>query len=1462
VLEAALGNSPHGLTLDAGGNFYFAEGGRIHKFRLGGTVTIVAGNGVNGFDGDGGPADSAQLNAPGDVEEDVYGNLYLADTGNRRVRKVNASTGVITTIAGNGESGPSADGVPATSVPIEPPGALALDGAGNLYFSSGHSIRKLALDTGIITSVAGKLGQSGFKGDGGPATAALLSWAGSLALDRAGNLYVMDTGNYRVRKIEAATGNINTVVGGGGSPVGRGAPANLVTVGDTLSVDQAGNLLIAGGRSLYKLLPFSIPDTQPPRLAITQPTTQPSLSLTSTQGFKLAGTASDNQDVTHVSWADDHGRSGLSNYGNCCTASDSWEITVGIEPLIGLTTYTVTAWDAFGNNASATLKVNYNPPNAAVIRTLAGQQLAGFEGENVSARNALLYRPAAVALDAAGNLFIADTGNHRVRKLTSGGIITTVAGSGILGAGGDGGPATAASLNRPGGLAVDGGGNLYIADTGNHRVRKVSAAGVISTVAGTGQNAFGGDGGLGPNAQLSLPVSLALDSTGNLYIADYGNHRIRKLATSGILTTVAGSGFGFAGDGGKATAARLSYPRGVLVDAAGNLLIADTGNHRVRQVASNGAISTIAGNGLTDTIKEGVLATESSLAVPSGLALDRAGNLFVSTAGRVRKIGADGLINSVAGTDSGFVLPATNEEEGAPALNFGLSYTTGIAVDGFGNLFIADPGRNRVLIVSPYQTVVNVQAASFTGNTLAPESIAAAFGANLATTTQVANAVPLPTTLAGTTVKVLDSGGTERFAPLFFVSPTQVNYQVPPGTALGQAEVRITNARGQTVAENVQIAAIAPGLFSADASGRGVAVAAALRVRADGAQLYESVSQFDPAQNRFVARPLDLGPESDQLFLLVFGTGSRFRSSLAKVTAKLGEEDTTVSYAGAQGNLVGLDQVNLRVPRSLLGRGEVELKLQVDGQMTNGVKLAFAGAPCQNALAPANQAFTVAGGAGSVNVMASNNCSWTAASQASWVTISSGATGRGNGTVRFDVAANPNLAARTGTLRIAGQLFTVTQAGQNEADPPSIAVTLPSTTGPLIVPGPYATLSGTASARAGIVWVRWSNARNGSSGLANGTTQWQTENIPLLLGDNIVTVTAYDAQVRTRSAQATVRYAPDFIIQTVAGGGTNNPGDGGPATAAELNEPRSVAFDAAGNLFIGTYTRLRKVTPAGIISTFAGNGGAGYGGDDIEATGSRMGRVGGVAFDRAGNVYLADLDTHRVRKVDITTGIITTVAGRSNTNNAGFGGDGGPATQALLQSPTDIAFDAAGNLYIVDAGNYRVRRVDAVTKVITTIAGMGRSDGPLGDGGPATAAALKAPNSIAFDRDGQLFIADSYLVRKVNLATGIITTVAGGGAVRLGDGVLATETALFCNGLTFDRENNLYLSDAGRVRKVSAATGIITTIAGTGDPGYGGDGGPALEAKLSSPADLLFDQAGNLYVVDFGRVRKLIVQPR
>ena len=589
-------NYPAGLAVDGAGNVYIADAGnhRVRKVSGGGTITTVAGNGIAGFSGDDGPAANAQINSPVSIALDGAGNLYIADAGNYRVRKV--SGGVISTVAGNGVSGFAGDGGPAISAQLNFPSGIAVDAAGNLYIGDADTNRVRKVTGTTINTVAGS-GEQGYGGDAGPATSAKLNGPLGLTVDGAGNLYIADTWNHRVRKVSGTT--ISTVAGAGSEGfAGDGGPATaaLLDAPFNVALDSAGNLYIADGYNhrIRKVTAGTI--------------------------GTIAGNGS-------VAW-----------YGD------------GGPPLFAQTTAQSVAVDAAGNLYIAdTDNHRVRKVSGAVISTLAGTGVPGDGGDNGPASAARLNRPSGVAVDAAGNVYIADTDNNRIRKVTPGGIIGTIAGNGTAGHTGDGALATNANIYSPFGIAVDGAGSIYFTEANlSSTVRKVSG-GLISTVAGNGSYGYSGDGGPATNAQLNYPTGVAVDAAGNLYIADWQNSRVRKVS-GGVITTLAGNGsFGFSGDGGPAGSAQLFAPLGVAVDASGDIFVADTWNNCVRRV-SGGFISTVAGGGASGF--EGIDAASAKLYGPSGVAA-AGGKIYVADGGsqRVR------LLSNVAPVPSITVRP-------------------------------------------------------------------------------------------------------------------------------------------------------------------------------------------------------------------------------------------------------------------------------------------------------------------------------------------------------------------------------------------------------------------------------------------------------------------------------------------------------------------------------------------------------------------------------------------------------------------------------------------------------------------------------------------------------------------------------------------------------------------------------------------------------------------------------------
>jgi uncharacterized protein (TIGR03437 family) len=531
---AALLLGPRDMATDPAGNLYISEldGHRVRKVAPGGIISTVAGIGIAGFGGDGGLATAAQLNQPAGLALDGAGNLYIVDSLNRRIRKVLAGTGTISTVcsqqtfnaqnfafsvnlfglaadpAGDlyfldiansaawqlnpagvltqmagvpGGSGYTGDGQSALQTSLIDPVEVTLDAAGDLYISELQRVRCVTAATGIVNTVAGT-GTFGFSGDGGSALMAALNTPTGLALNN-GSLYISDTNNQRVRQV-AASGSISTVAGNGTpgylGDSGPAASANLSSP-TGLAFDPAGNLYIA--------------DTKNNNVR----SMNPSAVITTFAGLGTCGMGAEGDPAA-------------------------------LTPLCGPQG---TVADLAGNTYIADTQNNrvilVDPQGN--IHVVAGNGTAGDAGAGNTAWGEL-YQPQGVALDSAGNLYIADTQNHRIRMLTPGGAISTIAGTGTAGFSGDGGAAAAAQLNEPSQVAVDTGGNVYIADTSNHRVRLVTTDGNIATIAGTGDAAYNGDDGPAVQVALHKPGGLALDGQGNVFVADTGNNRVRMLSTA------------------------------------------------------------------------------------------------------------------------------------------------------------------------------------------------------------------------------------------------------------------------------------------------------------------------------------------------------------------------------------------------------------------------------------------------------------------------------------------------------------------------------------------------------------------------------------------------------------------------------------------------------------------------------------------------------------------------------------------------------------------------------------------------------------------------------------------------------------------------------------------------------------------------------------------------------------------
>lgn len=589
VPATSAGMYAYGMTFDSAGNLYFAdESNRIRRITPAGTILTIAGTGQGGYSGDGGPAWQAQLNRPRFVVADSQGSIYFSDSSNNRIRRISAA-GIITTVAGTGVPGFSGDGGPATAAQIQFPHGITIDSAGNIYFADTNNFRIRRIDTaGIITTVLGTgatgyngegvpaisaqtdtirgikavgsliyfasdYGQRvrsftpggtvstfagdgvyGFSGDGGPATAASLRQPHDIAVDASGTFYIADESNHRIRRVTASN-TISTFAGV--DPLqGSGGQAASARLSDprSLSLDAAGNLLIAEQNSS--------------RIAFVDNT---SGVLTTIAGTGTWGGFTPPAPALTSSL----------NFPNAVCAGLGADVFLGNGDLFKVAGGTITRY--------------------------AGNGTPGDSGDGGPATSAQLRGVVGCVADNAGNLYVADFASSRVRKIATNGIITTYAGTGVAGYSGDGGPATAANIESPVGLGIDGAGNLLITAISG-RIRQVSSTGTISTAAAAAAApGFSGDGGPAVAAQLRYPYSLAFDSGGNAFVADRQNHVVRRISSAGTISTIYGTG-----SSGRASG-QLSYPSGIAVTPSGTVYVSDL-SQRVLALSSTSCSFTLA----------------------------------------------------------------------------------------------------------------------------------------------------------------------------------------------------------------------------------------------------------------------------------------------------------------------------------------------------------------------------------------------------------------------------------------------------------------------------------------------------------------------------------------------------------------------------------------------------------------------------------------------------------------------------------------------------------------------------------------------------------------------------------------------------------------------------------------------------------------------------------------------------
>jgi sugar lactone lactonase YvrE len=999
--------------------------------------------------------------------------------------------------------------------------------------------------------------------------------------------------------------------------------------------------------------------------------------------------------------------------------------------------------------------------DSGLIATIAGNGSAGTAGIGGLAASAQLTSPGGIGLDSAENLFIVDSGNNRLVRMDAGtGILTLVAGNGAAASSGDGGPAAQASINHPFAVALDAAGNLFISEFNGHRIRRVDAqTGIITTAAGNGAMAWSGDGGPAASASLSMPAGIALDSTGNLYIADQGNDRVRRVdAQTGIITTVAGNGVnGTTADGTSAATASLARPIWVGMDHSGSLLISELTGFRIRRVDSvTGILGTVAGNGDPAFTGDGVPAGSAGIGSPTGMSVDSTGNLFfVDGTGRIRRVDAvTGLISTVAGNGSGAkgtvsaaagggggVGCVTVAGDNGPATNATLEGPIGVQVTQNGNLLVSDwlncrvrrvhlPSPNPYTNTSLTASATTVQAGQmviFTANVSGIGTSAVPTGAiqfaytSIAGPDTVLGAAPLSGGTASLALNNLSASVYQIVA--YYSGDTLYNGSGSPAVPLSVTQPAKPVATVTLSSYQNPTAAGVATTFAAT-----VTPPAGATVQASGAvQLYDGLTALAPVTLANGAAQFSVSfttPGNHTIYATYLGDNNYSQTSSAalnevvriagSVTLTVDSNPSVVGSAviftayvlpsSATGIVTFVGSVAAFSPFNLgsavLVNGRATLAFSIPSPTRLSVQAVYGGDPVVPGAASAILMQVVTGVPGGLTPVAGIG--------------TAGSAGTGGDAQYAQLNQPVGLYADS-----ANNLFIADYSNNRVARVDANSGVLTAFAGN----GQAASLGdGAAAGMASL---------NGPVGLAMDSSQ------------NLYISEFPGGRIRKVAAQT-------LVITTIAGNGTHvSSGDGGLATDAGLAGPGGLACDAAGNLYVVERGHsLRRIDAAtGIITTL------------VDTASGRVSNPVWVAVDHSQNLLISDSGFHQILHLDRTTGIITPFAGNGSTT---FGGDGMPATSTGMgASDVAVSVDAGGNVFLADLALNRIRRVDAATGIMVTVAGNGTSSPVDSRGLQATAVGLQTPFYVATGSAGYTFFSDSANhVWRINLPTNTSTATS------------------------------------------------------------------------------------------------------
>ena len=1060
---------------------------------------------------------------------------------------------------------------------------------------------------------------------------------------------------------------------------------------------------------------------------------------------------------------------------------------------------------------------------AQIISTIAGTGYGGYTVDGGGASVAKFNGPVGVVFGAGGTggteiMYVSDSANNIVRRIDLGtGIITTFAGDGYLmatGSGaysGDGGPAVNARLNHPTGLAMDLSGNLLIADMGNHRIRKVNpGTGTINTMCGTGLQGHTGDGGSALTATLNNPYGIKVDGAGNLFIADRGNNCIRKV-TAGIITTIAGdTTAGYTLDGGPATGAEFNLPRGVVSDDTGNIFVADYGNNVIRRIDhATHFIRTFAGiAGPGGYGGDGGPATAANLNGPCALAFTLAKDyLFIAerTGRRVRMIKMTGIRRDTIYTLAGDGTSG-NGGDGGPATAAQFHSPSGVTVAGtLKHVFIADSGNNRIRRVD-FNATTGYFSAIINHYVGDPGGAAGPVSGALVDVLGPATTA----TLSGPLGISMDPNGRLFVADANHNIIREINLN-PAGVGNGVYRYAGSSTGASGYAGDGGYAGIAvlnhpTGVYANPITGD-------LYIADHNNDAVRVVDSVTLNITRVAGLPSTSGFSGDGGPAI----GAKLNTPYGVCTDSVGnviiadQNNDVIRKVGKVGAFIDTIHTigGIAGVADYGGRGTYLLMNHPTGMASDGLGSVYIADRSNNLIRRLDQFGVLHTYAGNFGLGAG----YAGDGSAIFPTTIAGAATRFNSPV--DVCFN------------SGILY-ISDMKNNRIRQINTTATTPIIT---------------------------SYTGTGTGGFAgDGTTTAQLDT-PVGINFNH-TLPFPDLYIADNKNFAVRKVANATGIVTTPVGVLGSAGltaVGGIATISELNAPKSTVVDAAGNVYIADYLNnvVRKVDPTGIITIFAGTG---VPGNTIGASAvtSQLSGPTGLALSPTGTtLYIVDQANNRVVKV--TGGVLSNYAG-----TGAIGSTDGALASCTFYIPTGLSADGSGNLYIADGNNNCVRKIGAT---FTTLFAGNHSLGYSGDGGPASLAKLNDPKGSVVDATGNVYIADfgNHCVRKVD-ASGIITTIAGVTVPSVGgtpgfccDGGPALMANLYNpTSLAFDDSARLLICDYGnhRIRRVDLTTNIITTVAGIGTAGYSGDGGAATSAELNHPYGVSTDASGSIYISD------------